>query len=198
VKKLTRAKKIVVPHRRRRELKTDYRHRLRLLKSGLPRLVVRKSLNSLLCQLVEYQATGDRCMVASDTKDLKKFGWLANTGNIPAAYLAGLLCGILAKKKKINEAVLDIGLYRSTPGSRVYAALRGAVDAGLSVSHSDEILPSDDRTNGTHVASYAAWLKRENPPEYKSRFSSYLKSKITPESMPALFNEVKDKILKSG
>jgi large subunit ribosomal protein L18 len=186
-----------VPHRRRREMKTDYRSRLGLLKSGKPRLVIRKSLNSLTCQIVEYKTDGDKCLVAADSGQLKKFGWKAGTGNIPAAYLTGLLCGAMAMKKKITEAVLDMGLCTSTPGSRIYAALRGVVESGLNVPHSKEILPNDERTKGAHVASYAEWLKRENSSEYKKRFSSYLKNKVDPESLPKHFEEIKANILKS-
>jgi len=193
---MPRAKKTIVPHRRRRELKTDYQKRFALLKSGKCRLVVRKSLSNVTCHVVKYEPTGDRCLVSAGTHELKKLGWKANTGNIPAAYLAGLLCGVRAKKNKISEAVLDMGLYKPTAGSRIFAALRGAVDAGLSVAHSGKILPSDDRTKGAHVASYAEWLKRENSSEYKKRFSSYLKVKLAPESLPAHFEEVKAKILK--
>lgn len=195
---MPRGRKIIVPHRRRRELKTDYRHRFGLLKSRLPRLVVRKSLNNMICQIVEYHETGDVCVVSADTKELKKFGWLANTGNVPAAYLAGLLCGMKAKKKKIGKAVLDKGLYRSTPGNRIYAALKGALDGGLDVAHSEEILPGEDRVKGSHVASFAAWLKKENSNEFKMRFSSYLKGKVMPESMPAHFDDVKGRIMKSA
>ena len=108
---MPRAKKIIVPHRRRREQKTDYRHRFGLLKSGVPRLVVRKSLNNTVCQVIEYHESGDVCLATADTRELKKYGWLANTGNVPAAYLAGLLCGMRAKKK-VSKAVLDSGLYR--------------------------------------------------------------------------------------
>jgi large subunit ribosomal protein L18 len=194
---MTRAKTTLVPHRRRRELKTDYKKRFALLKSGKFRLVVRKSLGNVLCQIVEYEPPGDKCLISAGTSELKKLGWKANTGNISAAYLAGLLCGVRAKKMKIEEAVLDMGLYKATPGNRIFAALRGAVDAGLNVAHSARILPDDDRTKGAHVASYAGWLKRENSSEYKKRFSSYLKSKVIPESLPEHFEEVKAKILKS-
>jgi large subunit ribosomal protein L18 len=194
---MVRAKKRLVPHRRRRELKTDYKKRFALLKSGKLRLVVRKSLDNILCQIVEYETPGDKCLISASTSELKKLGWKTNTGNISAAYLAGLLCGVKAKKKKIAEAVLDMGLYKPTPGSRIFAALRGAVDAGLNVAHSEKILPDDNRTKGAHVASYAEWLKKENSSEYKKRFSSYLKSKVAPESLPSHFEEVKANILKS-
>ncbi len=194
---MARAKSRFVPHRRRRELRTDYRKRLAMLKSGKPRLVVRKSLNNMLCQVVQYEAAGDKCVVSADSKELKRFGWLANTGNIPAAYLTGLLCGVRAKKKKIGHAVLDMGLYRSTPGNRIYAALKGAVDGGLVVAHSNDIVPDEGRLKGAHLASYAERLKREDASEYKKRFSSYLKSKTSPESLPAHFDQAKGKILKS-
>ena len=50
-----------------------------------------------------------------------------------------------------NEAILDIGLAASTPGNRVFAALKGMVDAGLEIPHGEEVLPSDDRINGSHI-----------------------------------------------
>ena len=50
-----------------------------------------------------------------------------------------------------NEAILDIGLAASTPGNRVFAALKGMVEAGLEIPHGEEVLPSDDRINGSHI-----------------------------------------------
>ena len=46
---------------------------------------------------------------------------------------------------------VEIGLAASTPGNRVYAALRGMVDAGLEVPHGEDVLPDDDRVNGAHI-----------------------------------------------
>lgn len=194
---MARTKNIVVPHRRRRELKTDYRKRLTLLRGGKPRLVVRKSVKNMVCQIVEYQASGDRTILTADSKELAKFGWQGGTGNIPAAYLTGLLCGVRAKKKKAKDAILDMGLYGSTKGNRIYAALKGAVDGGLEVPHSEKILPDDERLKGGHIAAYAEHLKKENAAGYKKMFSGYSKAKIAPESLPKHFDEVKAKILKS-
>jgi len=47
--------------------------------------------------------------------------------------------------------VLDIGLAASSPGSRVYAALKGMCDAGLDIPHSEEVYPDEDRLNGAHI-----------------------------------------------
>ena len=189
---MPRGKKTIVPHRRRRELKTNYHTRLGLLRSGKPRIAVRKSVNNILCQLIEYQTDGDKTILSADSKELKKFGWNAGTGNIPAAYLTGLLCGVKAKGK-VKEAVLDIGLYRSTKGNRLYAALKGAVDGGLTVAHSDKVLPGEERLKGQHIASYSEHLKKESAEKHKKMFSS---KKVSPDKLPAHFDEVKAKILK--
>lgn len=140
-----------VPFRRRREGKTDYRARLRLVRSGKARLVVRRSLKHTTVQLVGYDESGDRVLASSTTAQLGGLGWTAPTGNTPAAYLAGLLAGRKASRANISEAVLDIGLIRPSRGSKVFAALKGVIDAGIEVPHSDEVLPSEERIKGGHL-----------------------------------------------
>ena len=184
----------ILPHRRRRELRTDYKTRLKLLRSRAPRLVVRKYLNNIQCQIIDYKPAGDVVLAAATARELKGFGWTTNTGNIPAAYLTGLLCGLRAKKT-IKSAILDLGLQTSVKGARVYSALKGAIDAGLEIPHSEEILPDVGRISGKHVADYAALLKKEKPTQYKKMFSAYLAVNSTPENLPKQFEEVKSKIL---
>ncbi len=184
-----------MPHRRRREGKTDYRQRLKMLKSAKPRLIVRKSNKGFLCQVIEYQTTGDKVLVSSSSRELPKLGWNFSGGNIPAAYLTGLLCGKKAAENGVEYAILDSGLYTSVKGSRLYAALKGAVDGGLEVPHSKEVLPPQERVSGKHIADYAAKLKKENPSSYKKLFSAYLKGNSHPETLPSLFEAVKSKIL---
>ena len=163
----------LVPHRRRREGKTDYKQRLRMLKSGKRRLCVRRSLNNITCQIVQYKPDGDVTLVSSDSKELKKFGWSFHKGNIPSAYLTGYLCGLRAKKNKIENCILDEGLYSSIKGSRIYAVLKGAVDSGLKIPHSKEILPPEDRVKGKHTSQPEKMAKDfEKASEY---FNSSLK-----------------------
>ena len=45
--------------KRRRNGKTDYRRRLRMLRGGIPRAVVRVSNTQVTCQLVEFGMDGD-------------------------------------------------------------------------------------------------------------------------------------------
>lgn len=142
----------VVKHRRRRELKTNYRKRLKLLKSGKIRVVVRKSLKHMRVQFIKWTGEGDHTIVQAFSKELVKYGWDHYCGNVPAAYLTGLLAGLKAKKAGIKEGVLDIGLQTSTKGGRIYAALKGVLDAGIHVPHSEEILPSEERIYGKHIS----------------------------------------------
>lgn len=140
-----------VKFRRKREGLTDYGKRLRILESRKPRLVVRPTSKNIIVQLVSYGDKGDKVVLTVHTSFLKKFGWNKNRRNTPAAYLAGYAAGVEGKKKGVNEAVLDIGLRRPVKGSIVFAALKGAVDAGLKIPYSKEVLPSEDRLEGKHL-----------------------------------------------
>tara|TARA_B100000609_G_C17017702_1_gene332044 strand:+ start:332 stop:703 length:372 start_codon:yes stop_codon:yes gene_type:complete len=104
--------------------------------------------------LVTWAAEGDKVALNVTGNDLvKKFSWPDNMSkkSVPASYLVGYALGKAAIAAGHEDAVLDIGLAASTPGSRVFAALRGMVEAGLNVPHSEEILPEDDRINGAHI-----------------------------------------------
>lgn len=140
----------LIPYKRKAKGRTNYKKRLNLLKSGKPRLVVRKSLKNVTVQIVSYSQGGDKVLVSAHSRELLKLGWKRYRKNIPAAYLTGLLCGVKAKGK-VKEAVLDSGIYESTKGSLVYAALKGAVDAGLNVPHGEELLPDEKRLKGEHI-----------------------------------------------
>ncbi len=140
-----------VGFRRRREGRTDYRTRSRLLRSEKPRAVVRKTLNQTIIQIVEQDAAGDRILASATSRELAKHGWSAGTGNVPAAYLTGFLAGHRAAGKGVTEAILDIGLHKPSKGSRVFAALQGLLDAGVAIPHSPEILPTKERLRGSHI-----------------------------------------------
>ena len=143
-----------VPFRRRREGKTDYYQRTRLVVSDVPRMVVRKTNRHIIVQLVTAEMDGDHTLVAANSAELEKYGYTGSTSNTPAAYLTGMLFAAKAKKAQQERAILDIGLNRATPGARVFAALKGAVDAGLDIPHGEAILPSEERIKGAHIAAY--------------------------------------------
>jgi len=184
-----------VQFRRKREGKTDYRQRLKLLRSGKPRFVVRASLKHITAMVVQAQTTGDLTIAAAHSKELRKLGWKGYTSNTPSAYLVGLLCGYRAIGAGVKECVLDLGTHVPTPQSKVFAALKGALDSGLQIPHNEKILPSEKRIAGEHIASYAKMLKENDGKTYALRFSNYLKAGLMPEDLPMHFNEVKQAIV---
>jgi len=139
--------------KRRRSGRTDYRRRLRMLRGGAPRAVVRVSNTQVMCQLVEFGMGGDSIVASVNGKTLVKHGWPAGASrkSVPACYIAGYALAKSAIAAGHDSAILDIGLASSSSGGRVFAALRGMVDAGLDVPHGADVLPDDDRINGTHI-----------------------------------------------
>ncbi len=180
-----------MPFKRRLKGQTDYKTRLKLLLSKKPRLVVRKSLKHMKAQVIEFNPKGDRVIISATSQELKKLGWEGSTSNVPSAYLVGLLIGKKALKKKVKSVVLDSGLQSNVKGSRIYAVLKGALDAGLDVPHSPDVLPPDERIKGMHIVNYGQNLKRENKKKFKTQFS------ITdPEKVPRMFEDIRMKIIK--
>lgn len=180
-----------VPYRRKRLGKTNYKQRLRLLLSSKPRLVVRRSSHNISVQLVEYHPEGDKVIVSAQSRQLKQYGWKTSRSNLPAAYLTGLLLGTRALKKNVKEAVLDIGLSVSTKGSRLYAALQGALDAGLKVPHGKDMLPAAERNQGAHIAAHA---KKLDPDKLQRYYAHYIKEGIDVPNFPQYFEKVKEQI----
>jgi len=172
-----------VPMRRRREARTDYHQRLRLLKSGKPRLVARTSNKHVRAQLILTGPRGDRTVASAVSTDLADHGWEAPTGNLPAAYLTGLLAGLRAREADVEEAVLDIGLNSPTPGSKVFAVQEGAIDAGVEIPHNDDVLAEWARTRGEHIATYAEQVDGD------------LYGDFDATDLPAHFDETRERLM---
>lgn len=168
--------------RRRRESRTDYHQRLRLLKSGKPRLVVRVSNQHVRAQLAVLGAGGDETVASAHSSELREYGWDAPTGNTPAAYLTGYLAGRRAIAADVTDAILDIGLQTASPGSKVFSVQEGAIDAGLECPHNDSVFPAWERTRGEHIAAYAA----DHPEQYTGAFDA--------ATIPAHFDTVLETI----
>ncbi|BDR93166.1 50S ribosomal protein L18 [Vulcanisaeta souniana] len=183
-----------VKFRRRREGKTNYYRRREMIKSGLPRLVVRRTNRYIIAQVVVPRVMGDEVIVSATSKELPGFGWKGGLKDTPSAYLVGLIIGYKALLKGIKKVILDIGLHRPIKGTRIFTVLKGAIDAGLEVPHSEDILPEDDRAEGKHIAEYAEKLKGENEDLYKARFSQYLAKGLEPMDLPKHVDEVRNKI----
>lgn len=183
-----------VAFRRRREGKTDYRARKALILSKLPRVVTRPSLRHMNVQVVGATPTGDKVLASANSQELQSYGWQAPCGNVPSAYLTGLLCGVRAVTNNVRKAVADLGLNQPTKGARVFASLRGIIDAGVDVPHDPAKLPDENRMTGQHIAAYAKQLSTSNTEFYQEAFSQYLRAKLPPETLPEHFATTKAKI----
>ena len=192
---MARNSRYCVPLRRRKEGRTDYKARKALLLSGKPRLVARSSINNIAAQMIVAKPSGDEISVSAHSRELlKKYGWKSSRGNLPTAYLTGFLCGLRAKTQGVDEAILDIGLHPPSKGARIFAVLKGVLDAKISVPHSEDKLPDEKRIKGEHIAEYAESLSSDIE-SYQSKFSKYLSQKLRPETLPKHFVGVKRSIL---
>ncbi len=178
--------------RRRREGKTNYHRRRKLIMGRRPFLTVFVSNRNVTAQVHVPDKAGDRVVAQANSRELLKYGWPASRKSVPAAYLVGYLLGLRALKAGITGAVLYTGVKGFTPGSRVAAVVAGAREAGLEVPAADEALPDESRLKGEHVAEYAKALRESGL--YESRFSGYLKSGFDPSEYPRVVEEVKARL----
>lgn len=176
-------------YRRKREGKTNYKKRLSLLKSKKPRLIIRRTNTQVILEIAEYNPSGDKIICGVNSSILKKAGWKHSCKSLPACYLAGLFLGKKALAKKIKEAIPDVGLQTPVAGSRIYAALKGVVDAGVRIHASDKIFPVKERLSGAHIKTF--FLSNKN----QVQFSAHKKRKIDPAKIQQDFETYKKKIM---
>lgn len=178
--------------RRIREGKTNYRKREKLLIGKNDFVTVNVSDQNVSAQLIRPDLLGDKVMASVHSNELLSYGWKGSRKNIPSCYLVGLLLGKKCVQKKIMRAILYIGKRHFT--TKIAACLKGLSEAGLEMPFSEDIIPSEERIQGNHIAEYAKKIKT-NDELYKSRFSSNLGLGLDPEKYPSHFSEVKDKIV---
>jgi large subunit ribosomal protein L5e len=99
-----------VKFRRRREGKTDYRQRKRLVaqdknkyQSPKYRLVVRFTNRFVICQVVYSLVDGDRVLAQANSAELARYGLKVGLKNYAAAYCTGLL----AARRLLQKVGLD-------------------------------------------------------------------------------------------
>jgi len=225
-----------VKFKRRREGKTDYYARKRLIiqdknkyDAKKYRLIVRISNKDICCQIAYAQVEGDVVICSAYSHELPKYGVKLGLTNYPAAYCTGLLLARrLLTSKGLNElypgqlevtgehyepeevedekrpfkAFLDVGLARTTTGARIFGAMKGAVDGGLYVPHSEARFPGydaeakelkadvhRDHILGKHIADYMRELIDEDEEAYKRQFSRYIKEGITADDLEEIYKK---------
>lgn len=89
------------------------------------------------------------------------------------------------------KCYLDVGLKRTSTGSRVFAAMKGASDGGIFIPHSEKRFPGYDAETkeldadtlksyifGGHVAEFMESLEEEDDERFKKHFAGYLADDI--------------------
>jgi len=193
------------------------------------RLIVRFTNKDVICQIAYARIEGDVIICAAYSHELPRYGVKVGLTNYAAAYCTGLLLARrLLKKFKIDgiykgkeeadgeefyvededgepaafRCYLDIGLYRTTTGARIFGAMKGAVDGGLDIPHSPKRFPGyDNESNkysaevhrnyiyGKHVADYMEHLQGEDEALYQKQFSRFIKLGITPATVEAMYKK---------
>jgi large subunit ribosomal protein L18 len=164
--------------------------------SGRTRFVVRASNKHIVVQLTTSKIEGDVVHTQANSSELEKYGWLGGKKNTSTAYLLGLLAGRKALSLGIDAAILDLGLTRSTKGAKVFAAVKGALDAGLEIPCDSDIIPKPGRIEGRSISEYAASF--EGKSEYERVFSGYLKRGLNPQDFPGHFRTIKVEIMEAS
>jgi len=226
-------KRFQVKYRRRREGKTDYYARQRLViqdknKYNTPkyRLVVRRTNKDVIAQIAYSKIEGDYIMSAAYSHELPRYGVKVGLTNYAACYCTGLL---LARRllTKLNladtykgqeeadgdqymveeeegprpfQAFLDVGLARTSTGARVFGVLKGAVDGGLAIPHSQKRFPgyADGELDvevhknyifGGHVSNYMDELEEEDEEAFKTQFSKYIAAGVDSDNLEEMYKK---------
>ncbi len=198
------------------------------------RLVVRITNSDIICQIVYSKIQGDVVMAAAYSHELPQYGVKVGLTNWSAAYCTGLLIArrILTKlnladkyegnteingeyyEVEANEegprpfrAYLDVGLRRTTTGSRVFAVLKGAADGGLAIPHSENRFPGYDVSGksldaetlrsyifGGHVADYIEYLKEEDDEAYRRQFAKYIAEGVEGDDLEDVYAKAHEEI----
>lgn len=229
-------KRFQVKFKRRRDGKTDYRARTRMInqdknKYNTPkyRYVVRFTNKDIVAQIVSSTISGDVVLAAAYAHELPRYGLEVGLTNYAAAYCTGLLLARRVLKmlemddeyegnveatgedfsveptdtRRPFRALLDVGLVKTTTGNRVFGALKGALDGGLDIPHSEKRFAGFSKDSkqldaevhrkyiyGGHVAAYMRTLTEDEPEKYQTHFSEYIKKGIEADNIEALYKKV--------
>ena len=99
----------ILKFKRRLKNLTNYYKRKVYIESGKIRLVVRISNKHVVAQLIKAEIKGDVCLSSVHSSQLKEFGWIFSSKNLPACYILGYMLG--------KKAILTITFSGSNPAT---------------------------------------------------------------------------------
>ncbi len=143
--------------RRRKENKTDYLKRLKLLKGEKPRIVFRKTNRFIISEYILSKEAQDMAVFGFDSRKLNEYGWPKNAqGSLKsttASYLTGYLTGKTIIKQKLETPILDAGMNRVLHKNKIYAFIKGMIDSGIKINCEKEFFPEESRIKGQHLTN---------------------------------------------
>nr|GMD24936.1 60S ribosomal protein L5 [Ipomoea batatas]GMD24947.1 60S ribosomal protein L5 [Ipomoea batatas] len=193
------------------------------------RFVVRFTNKDIVAQIVSASIAGDIILASAYSHELPRYGLEVGLTNYAAAYCTGLLLARRVLKtlelddeyegnveatgedfsvepgesRRPFRALLDVGLIRTTTGNRVFGALKGALDGGLDIPHSDKRFAGFSKDSkeldaelhrkyiyGGHVAGYMKTLMEDEPEKYQSHFSEYVKKGIEADNVEEVYKKI--------
>jgi len=239
-------KRFQVKNRRRREGKTDFRARRKMVRQDKNkfnnkkyRLVVRFTNKRVICQIMYATIRGDMIVSQANSSELTKYGVPCGHKNYAAAYCTGLLVARRTLKKfgldetfkgkeeldgedyhvedeendqRPFKCILDVGLQTTAVGHRMWGALKGAVDGGLHIPHTNKKFPGfkaaeekgqepeydadahKEKIFGSHVKEYMEMLAEEDPTKYEAHFSKFLENDIDADKIEEMYTDAHEKI----
>ncbi|CAG8496858.1 13224_t:CDS:2 [Ambispora gerdemannii] len=198
------------------------------------RLVVRFTNKDIFVQIVYAKLQGDFVLTSANSHELPKYGIKVGLTNWAAAYATGLLAarrvltnlnladkyegvvepdGTIAPIEPLDDsprpfkAYLDVGLKRTSTGSKVFAVTKGASDGGIFIPHSENRFPGYSTESksldsevlrkyiyGGHVADYMRLLQDEDDDRYKRQFSQFIEKGVTADDLEDIYKNAHAKI----
>jgi len=205
------------------------------------RLIARFTNTKVIAQVAYATLVGDKILASAESTELGRYGIKVGLKNYAAAYCTGLLLArrtlnmlgmdkdftgeeeITGEEYHIEEeeyegdkrpfkVILDVGLKRTTIGSKVFGVLKGAADGGFHIPHNTKKFPGykpgdtskdegeydaefhKDRIFGAHVSEYMSSLEEEDEQEYKKLFSKYVEEGIEADDMEEMYKKAHEAI----
>jgi len=141
--------------RRRKENKTDYLKRLKLLKGEKPRIVFRRTNKYIISEYVVSEEAQDKIIIGFDSRKLNEYGWPKNAQgslkSVTASYLTGYLIGKTILKQKLETPIIDTGMNRMLHKNKIYAFLKGVIESGIKINCDKKCFPEEARIKGQHL-----------------------------------------------
>jgi large subunit ribosomal protein L5e len=205
-------------------------------KYGTPkyRLIVRFTNRDIVCQVAYTGFKGDVIVASAYAHELTHFGIPTGHNNHAAAYATGLLVARRVLHKfglsdtyegntepdgsdynvepvedgpRPFHCILDTGLKATTTGSKIFTALKGALDGGLDIPHSDKRMIGYDPEAkkfdadmmrgyiyGEPISEYIEYLEEEDPDKLKAQFKSYIEEEIAGDDIEDMYSDAHEKI----